>query len=158
MLTWVEELIKDYNAGVRQLEAYRKKLDRDPIREEVIDQTEYETVSGMISDMNLALEWLRKGRRPGSRRGAEQHGVYQRTELAKCFPGLVPDVAALTNDEKKKIVDILLCLSTRERQCYLFHMAHGLTYAEIADRLRVSRTSVQKFVERAKSKVQQGIS
>lgn len=35
-------------------------------------------------------------------------------------------------------------------------MAHGLTYAEIGDKLKVSKETVRTFVDRAKSKVQQG--
>lgn len=159
MQMWVEKLIKEYNVEKGQLQNYRDKLvpalKRDKFNTTKID--ELQNVEDMIGDMNFALNWMRSGRRPGSRRGVDQRGVYKRTELVKAFPGIVPDVNELTNEEKRKLVDTLMSLSARERQCFLLFVTGGLTYAEIADKLKVSRTSVQKFVERAKSKVQQGI-
>ena len=50
-------------------------------------------------------------------------------------------------------MNILLCLSHRERQCYLLHMAEGWSLQEIADELKISKSTVQKYVERAKNKI-----
>ena len=69
------------------------------------------------------------------------------------FPTQAADPAgSLSNDQKRKVVDVLLKLSPRERQCYILHVAYGLSYAEIALEMKVSKASVQKFVERAKVK------
>src|SRR5690606_16367391 len=102
----------------------------------------------MISDMQFALTWMRRGRRPGNLRGAERTDVYRQRELIGTLPDAVDEI---------KIVECLLTLSERERQCYLLHMAHGLTQEEIADRLKVSRSSVRMHIDRAKNKVQQGL-
>ena len=61
----ITELIVQYSQGIRRLDQYRRSLDRsDP------DQAdEARTVSGMLSDMRYALDWMRRGRRPGSRKG-----------------------------------------------------------------------------------------
>lgn len=147
MRTWVEELIEQYTFGVRDLERYRKSLDRTDLYE----AEDAKTVSGMLSDMRYALDWMRRGRRPGSRRGAERRDIYRRREL-------LASVEPLTEDERRRLIDCVAVMTERELTCWLLHMAHGLTQNEIADRLGVSRTSVQQFIIRARDKIQQRIS
>lgn len=144
--TWVDELIEQYTSGVRDLERYRKSLDRA----DLYDAEEAKTVSGMLSDMRYALDWMRRGRRPGSRRGADRRDIYRRREL---LAG-----GELTEDEKRRLIDCVAVMTERELTCWLLHMAHGLTISEISDRLKVSRRSVQTFLERARSKIQQRLS
>jgi len=155
---WVDKLIQQYSAGRRDLLAYRSKLNRkDPDQE-----LEYDTVTGMIIDMSYALEWMKRGRRPGNRRGVEKQDVYLRTTLVD--PGFLPSLdiepqeRLLTDAEKRQIVEILWMMSSRERLCYLLHMAQGLSYSEIAQELKISKNSVRTFVRRAKQKIQQKIS
>jgi len=63
----------------------------------------------------------------------------------------------ISEKRKRELARILLRLSERERQCFLLHAVEGLSYAEIAKELKLTRTAVQSYVERAKSKVRQGI-
>ena len=158
MRTWVEKLIAEYREGKKALEEYRAKLNRsDPI-----EDSEYDTVTGMISDIQYALEWMRRGRRPGNRRGVARQSVYQRTALLApaLFPSLdvEPSDRVLTDWEKRKIVDILWTLSERERQCFILHMSYGMSYAEIATELKISKRSVQEYISRAKEKIHKKIS
>lgn len=153
MSTWVDTVKHELAVDKRNLEAYRKTLDTKNLHQAM----ESDMVGEMISDMHFALEWIRRGRSPWGRRGAEQRGVYQRTELATMFPRIVPNVKDLTNDDKNKIIDILVSLSNRERACFLMHMTKGLTFSEIAIKLEVSRAAVQSYVQRARDKVQQGL-
>jgi RNA polymerase sigma-70 factor (ECF subfamily) len=138
----IAALIAEYTAGIKALNRYKKTLDRnDPAAAE-----EARTVSSMLSDMRYALEWMRRGRRPGSRRGAERHDVYRRRELlAKTEP--------LTGEERQRLLDCMAVMTERELTCWLLHMAQGFTYAEIAARLNLSRRTVQQYVERARKKV-----
>lgn len=150
---WIDRLIKEYTAGKEELEKYRDNLDsRDPLQEE-----EQEIVESMISDMNFSLEWMKRGRRPGNRRGVDRRSVYQRTVLLEpdVFPTLdvEPKERRFSDDEKRKIIDILWLLSNRERQCFLLHMTHGMSYAEISKELNISRRTVQQYVERAREKL-----
>jgi len=145
-LTWIEDLIRQYNAEVRQLDDYRRRLEAGKTPQE---QEEAVTVSGMLSDMRYALDWMRRGRRPGSRRGAEQRDVYRRRELIAKASGMVD------RDEHRHLIDCVAVMTERELTCWLLHMAHGLTYAEIGDKLGLSRYTVRVFVERARSKAQQ---
>ena len=144
MRTWVEELIEQYTSGVRDLERYRKSLDRTDLYE----AEDAKTVSGMLSDMRYSLDWMRRGRRPGSRRGAERRDIYRRREL-------LAGTTELTEDEKRRLIDCVAVMTERELTCWLLHMAHGLTFQEIGDRLGVSRYTVRVFVERAKAKVRE---
>jgi len=140
--TWVEELIEQYTSGVRDLERYRKSLDRTDLYE----VEDAKTVSGMLSDMRYALDWMRRGRRPGSRRGAERRDIYRRREL-------LASAEPLTEDERQRLIDCVAVMTERELTCWLLHMAHGLTFQEIGDRLGLSRRTVQQYVERARKKV-----
>ncbi|MDG5470526.1 sigma-70 family RNA polymerase sigma factor [Jeotgalibacillus sp. ET6] len=153
METWNEKLINEYNIGKRQLKHYRDSIDMN----NPINENEHRIVSEMISDMNFSLEWMRKGRRPGNRRGIDHRSVYQRTALLDMdlFPSidLKPKQVYLKEEQRRQLIDILLDFSYRERECYLLHMAQGLSYADIADELNLKRRTVQQYVERAKEKV-----
>lgn len=147
MRTWVEELIEQYTSGVRDLERYRESLDRT----DTYEAEEAKTVSGMLSDMRYALDWMRRGRRPGSRKGAERRDIYRRREL-------LAQVEPPTEEERQRLIDCVAVMTERELTCWLLHMAHGLTQNEIADKMNISRASVRVYLERAKRKVQEKIS
>ncbi|OAS21150.1 sigma factor-like helix-turn-helix DNA-binding protein [Paenibacillus oryzisoli] len=157
MLTWVDTLTAQYTKGKSELEAYRKQIDRkDPQ-----GKFEVTVVGGMISDMQYALEWMRKGRRPGSRRGIENSQVYLRHDFMDMdeFPSLDLEISesSLTDPQKKRILEILLQLSERERQCYILHLAYGRSMAEISVDLGLTKRTVQTFIDRAKAKIQKFI-
>jgi RNA polymerase sigma-70 factor (ECF subfamily) len=142
--TWIETLIGQYAAETHVLERYRDTLDlKDPAAAE-----EAETVSGMLADMRYALTWMRRGRRPGSRRGAERTDVYRQREIY-----IKLSAQEITEAERLRLVDALLSLSDRERTCFLLHMAQGLTLQEISDKLELSKNTVRMYVDRAKVKV-----
>lgn len=154
----MERLIKEYTVTKRDLERYRKTLDRsDPAENE-----EHKIIGGMISDLQFALEWMKRGRRPGNRRGVERRSVYQRTVLldTELFPSLLEEKPErkLEDWEKRKIIDILWELSDRERQSYLLHMAHGWSMSEIAAELGISKRTVQQYISRARKKIQKIVS
>lgn len=147
-------IVKSSSVTRKQLEAYKQSLDK----ENAAEADEFKIVGGMISDLNYSMEWLERGRRPGNRRGIERQSVYQRTALldVDLFPSLnlEPEREIPSDDaDKRALIDILWNLSNRERQCYVLHMSHGMSYSEIAREIGVTRTSVQKFVERAKKKI-----
>jgi RNA polymerase sigma factor (sigma-70 family) len=155
--TWVEKLITEYGDAKQKLEGYKLKL--DPLNP--LQQEELNTVSGMIADMNYALEWLSSGRRPWTRRGIDSRDAYRRAALMDMdlFPAVdfEPDEVEITHERKRQLVNVLLKMSKRERQCYLLHMAQGLSLAEIAKELNVSKASIQTHINRARGKVQQGL-
>lgn len=142
--TWIETLIGQYAAETHVLERYRDTLDLSiPAAAE-----EAETVSGMLADMRYALTWMKRGRRPGSRRGAERTDVYRQREIY-----IKLSAQQIGEAERLKLVDALLALSDRERTCFLLHMAQGLTLQEISSKLEISKRSIQEYVSRAKDKI-----
>ncbi|MBT2287990.1 sigma-70 family RNA polymerase sigma factor [Paenibacillus albidus] len=142
--TWIETLIGQYAAETHVLERYRDTLDlSDPVAAE-----EAETVSGMLADMRYALTWMRRGRRPGSRRGAERTDVYRQREIY-----IKLSAQQISETERLRLVDALLALSDRERTCFLLHMAQGLTLADISSKLNLSKRTVQSYIDRAKEKI-----
>lgn len=163
MDTWVERLKKEYAAGERTLRAHRDKLkNRKPSERTNDDIVDMDLLDGMLSDMNMALEWMRRGRRPGNRRGIDRRGVYERAALLdpQMFPSLdvTPKERTLTDDERRMIVEILWDMSKRERECYLLHMSYGMSFAEIGTELHISRNTVRTFIDRAKAKIPKIIS
>lgn len=142
--TWIETLISQYATDSQILDKYRKGLDLDNPQE----AEEADKVSEMLSDMRYALTWLKRGRRPGSRRGAEITDVYRQREIYIKLSG-----QEITDAERLKLVDALLALSDRERTCFLLHMAQGLTLLEISTKLKLSKRTVQDYVNRAKNKI-----
>jgi RNA polymerase sigma-70 factor (ECF subfamily) len=146
-MTWVDELIREYSEEKKLLELYRQTIDRNHVQ----GQVDAQIVSGMIGEMQYALNWMKRGRRPGNRRGIERQKVYNRAVLARLVREQMPN---LTEIEKRKIVDALFELSPRERKCFILHMAYGLTFQEIADMMKLSKSSVRVFLKRAKSKLE----
>lgn len=143
MVTWVEKLVGEYSKEIRRLEGYQKTLDLKSIKEDM----EHDTVSGMLADMRFAVTWMRQGRRPGSVRGIEHRDIYRERALFAELHVLDPNITP-------KLVKSLLALSSRERECFLLHMAYGLTQLEISDILNLSRSAVQSYISRAKRKVE----
>lgn len=152
MNNWVDKLVNEYEEGRKELRRMKNKLGNSEL--DRLDKTQ---INSMINDMTYAIEWMLIGKRPGNLRGIEKRSAYQRRVLLDMdlFPSwdLEPKRKELTEEQKKLIVNILLCLSHRERQCYLLHMAEGWSLQEIADELKISKSTVQKYVERAKNKI-----
>ena len=140
----ITELIEQYTAGIRHLDRYRRSIDRSSLDGE----DEARTVSSMLSDMRYALDWMRRGRRPGSRKGAERRDIYRRREL-------IARMEPMTDEERQRLIDCVAVMTERELTCWLLHMAHGLTFQEIGDRLGLSKHTVRVFVDRAKAKVRE---
>jgi RNA polymerase sigma-70 factor (ECF subfamily) len=138
--TWVDELVEQYSIRASVLREYRDQLDKT----KPVDQIESSTVAGMIAELRYSITWMRRGRKPGQLRGIDKQQIYQRNAVA----------GMIKADEQLQLLDILLSMSARERQCFLLHWSKGLTILEIADTLDISKGTVQTFLKRAKSKIQ----
>lgn len=161
MLDWTDQLIQEYTDGKRLLRSKADGVDRDdPERMEDLKQ-----INSMIDSMTYSLEWMTTGRQPGMYRGVESRSIYQRRSYENI--DLIPDIEKelreendinrkqlyMTKEEKAAMADILVSFSLRERQCYILHTAQGMSMAEIAEELGVSKSSVQMYINRAKDKV-----
>jgi RNA polymerase sigma-70 factor (ECF subfamily) len=108
----ITELIEQYTAGIRQLDRYRRSIDRSNLD----GQDEARTVSSMLNDMRYSLDWMRRGRRPGSRKGAERRDIYRRREL-------LASTEPMTEEERRRLIDCMAVMTERELTCWLLHMA-----------------------------------
>jgi len=147
-----DQLLKEYEQGINVLQDMKGQL--DPTK--ITDKRDISLINGMIKDMSYAMKWMEEGREPESY-GDDKRSAYQRRVILEMdlFPSLdiEPTERILTEKEKQLIVDILIVLSAREKQCYLLHMAQGWSMGEIADELNLAKSSVQQFIQRAKKKV-----
>jgi RNA polymerase sigma factor (sigma-70 family) len=158
MEIWSEKLISEYKISKKKIEEYRDSLNaNDPSNEE-----EFRIISEMISDMQYSIDWMRRGRRPGTVRGIDKRSIYQRRALLNMdlFPAIdmQPKQVYLNEEQKLQLINILVDFSYRERECYLLHMAYGLSMSEIAKELSLSKRTVQQYVDRAKIKVKLKVS
>ncbi|GIN89131.1 hypothetical protein J22TS1_01820 [Siminovitchia terrae] len=99
-------------------------------------------------------------------RGVDKRSVYQIRSLENM--DLIPDITEqlddvnerkllMTRKEKVILVDILSSFSLRERQCYILHTAHGLSMSEIEEELGIKKPTVQKYIERARKKIEKRV-
>lgn len=70
----------------------------------------------------------------------------QRTSSRRAF--LIDDKAPVTPGFEPELHSALAALSTRQRQVVVLCVGYGLTHAEVAALLGISRSSVQNHVER----------
>ena len=160
MLNWADRLIHEYTGGRQELRKRADQLDRD----NPIDMNDLKQVNSMIESMTFSLEWMTTGRQPGTFRGVDEKAVYQRRSYENI--DLIPDIAEqleendinkkhlfMSREEKVILADILSSFSLRERQCYILHVAQGMSLSAIGDELGISKGTVQGYIKRAQSKV-----
>lgn len=153
---WNDSVI-DLIPGYRQT---RKVLNQ--IKSNSVDPSDKEKLGSMISDCEYTLEWLETGRRPGSVRGIERS--YQRSwdpawiDSYSSPNGWYTDrtqfSGELNQQQRFRIEEAMSDLSERERQCFMMYHVDGMSEYDIALELHVGRSTVQKFLERAKAKIE----
>jgi RNA polymerase sigma-70 factor (ECF subfamily) len=119
----------------------------------------------MIEGMAFAMEWMETGRQPGTYKGIDKKNIYQRQSFANM--DFIPDITEqleegpkqlfMTAEEKIILADIFASLSLRERQCYILHEGQKISMGKIAEELRLSKGSVQYYIQQARKKVKQRI-
>lgn len=164
MLNWADQLIQEYTVGRQELKRRADLLDRD----NPIDMQDLKQFNSMIESMTFSIDWMTTGRQPGTFRGVDEKQVYQRRSYENI--DLIPDIAEqlesedinkkhlfMTREEKIILADILASFSMRERQCYLLHVAQGMSWSKIADELGISKSMVQQSINRARKKIKSRI-
>ncbi|SFM28860.1 RNA polymerase sigma-70 factor, ECF subfamily [Gracilibacillus orientalis] len=153
MNNWADRLIREYEIGRHDLATMKNELDPANLAE----REDRSKINSMIRTMTESIEWMTTGREPGKLRGVDKKATYQRRAIADMdmFPSLdiVPEERELDEEEKRVIFNIIAELSPRERQCFIMNKAYMMSYAEISEELKVGRSTVQKYVERAKNKI-----
>ncbi|MBN6206369.1 sigma-70 family RNA polymerase sigma factor [Ralstonia pickettii] len=175
--SWADKLLLEYGEGRKDLSETKSDLNNDidylvggkepheidlETKELInVKKEDIKQISSMIRDMTFSMNWMKIGREPGKLRGIDRRSVYQRRVIMDMdlYPSLdiEPEQEELTNEDKSAIVDVLIDLSVRERQCYILHNAYRMSMADIGKEIGVSKSSVQKYIVRAKEKVNKKI-
>lgn len=157
---WADELIKEYTDGCKELKRMKDSLGNCNINDA-------KQINSMIESMSYSVEWMKTGRQPGTFRGIDKKSVYHRQffESLDVIPDIMDQLEDidekqlyLTNKEKKVLADIFVSLSIRERQCFVMHVAEGKSMGNIAEEMKISKRTVQQYIERARKKVQEKVS
>lgn len=157
MDNWADRLIQEYTEGKKEL---------NTLKERSIDAEDVKQINSMIDSMSYSIDWMTSGRQPGTYRGVDKRGIYQRQfiQTIECIPDITEQLEAepkqlyMTREEKIILADILTSLSHRERHCYIMYISQGLSMSRIAEDIGVSKATVQSYINRAKSKVKERVS
>jgi RNA polymerase sigma factor (sigma-70 family) len=94
---------------------------------------------------NLSIDWHRTGHRALYAKQSVED-----VEAAVCLPDErpTPDVILSAQDRLHRVGKILEAISERTRDIYFAHRA-GFSYAEIGERMHISRSTIEKHIARA---------
>ncbi len=159
MENWADNLLQEYKENRAALHQMKAKID--------IDNFEDETqINSMIDSMTFAIDWMETGRNPDSYRGADKRSIYQKQFFESI--DVIPDITDqlydinskhlyMSQDEKKRLAKIFASWSHKERICYIMHVVEGKSYKKISEELKVGKSTVQSYIERAKKKVSEAV-
>lgn len=171
---WADKLLEEYDQSLNDLRTQQKiaaaqdkrlKDSDEPVfHKPLLDKKS--VLNSMENSMVFAMDWMENGRNPDLKRGADKHAVYQRQFFESL--DVIPDIAEqvydintkelhMTNAEKKQLAKIYSMWSHRERLCYIAHTVEQKSFQQIADELKVSKGTVQSYIQRARSKVKEGL-
>ncbi|MFC3799998.1 sigma factor-like helix-turn-helix DNA-binding protein [Cohnella sp. GCM10012308] len=118
----------------------------------------------MIASCSYIIEWLETGRMPGNRRGIERRAGYQReiptdpsvlsAVLEEKGDSALSDMSSECEAPSLALERALGGLTERERDCYRLSQAEGFTLAEVADVLKISKSSAGTYLLRARRKIE----
>jgi len=171
---WADKLLAEYDESLAALHETQKRVTNQDKRLQERDEpifhkplkSKKEILNGMENSMVFAMDWMENGRNPDLKRGADKHAVYQRQFFESL--DVIPDIAEqvydintkelhMTSTEKKQLAKIYSMWSHRERLCYIAHTVEQKSFQQIADELKVSKGTVQSYIQRARSKVKEGL-
>lgn len=145
----MRRLIYEYRQSIRQMkQAY-----------ETADPEEKKIIGGMIRDMEYAVKWMENGRDPG-----RMHMDAERTRVYLNDPALMDAVQhdvlnkgvheQISQMDRERIEDALCELTKREKEVYILAKVEMFSFGEIAELLKVSKTSAQTYLNRANKKIE----
>ncbi|MGG0641554.1 sigma-70 family RNA polymerase sigma factor [Bacillus altitudinis] len=159
----MQDLLIEYKRSLKDARKRYEQL-KDKEEKQMSDQDKHDQkmIASMVSDLEYVVEWLEIGREPGARRGLDRRSVYQRTILAnpEVLEALSHEYTLIQEKErevserdKRRIDEALSVLTDREKDVFFMHTTQGLSFSEIAIMLDVKKGTVQKHMERARTKM-----
>lgn len=143
------EITTLYEAEHDRLRSYVRRMVRNPHTAEDLVQQAFANLIGrggksrppdaayvMRAVRNLALNYLRDSRR----RAEIETFCATADNIAETKPS--PEMVALYRSELRRLLEAITQLPKRRRQAFLLNRIEGLSYNEIADRMKISRNTV----------------
>lgn len=117
----------------------------------------------MIDDMSYVIKWLETGRDPDSYQGIDKRDGYRLLyyEDMEIIPDIKKEISKereplyMCRKQRKVLINLFKHFSDRERQCFIMHEAEQLSMQKIADKLGISKSTVQSYINRAREKVKE---
>ncbi|RMF15247.1 MAG: sigma-70 family RNA polymerase sigma factor [Alphaproteobacteria bacterium] len=143
---WARVLSRRGDGGIGDLVRYLYRTARNL----AIDRLRHRQVEGRVLGRRLSfVEDEPDGDGDAGRRSDSSDGLAadgRRPELVLMDGGHSPEQAASGRQELTAIAGAINALEPRCRQAFIWHRFHGLGYREIAHRLEVSVSSVEKYI------------
>lgn len=154
-MNWAHDLLIEYSKGKKELQRMKGQLKKD-------DREVEKQINSMIDSMTFAINWMETGRNPDSQRGIDKKSIYHKQFFESI--DVIPDITDqlydidskqlyMTSEEKSILADIFTSWSLKERHCYIEHVVNNKSLQTIANDLNIGKSTVQKYIERAKNKV-----
>ncbi|MNH78587.1 positive control sigma-like factor [compost metagenome] len=150
----VDDLLKEYRENRSRLMGYKL----------IAPEEEQDLISGMLSDLQYAIDWMSKGHHPQPRRGIYRRSRAQRTipvdplkMQSYMQPAACGSPTTLSDHERYQIEDALSTLTEKERDCYTMKYGKGYSIGDIAQMLNVKRVTIQGILKSAEKKVKENI-
>ena len=159
ILLWVDQLTAEYQESREALNDIKKELGNTKQ-----DNDDKMKINSMYRDMTFIIKWLEEGREPESLQGMDRLSTYQLTDYKdmELYPSLDLDVEniesdKLNDDDKKEILDVLMLLSARQRQCFVLHKAYEMSINDIALEIGISKSTAQTHIKRAEIRIKEEV-
>ncbi|MGG3801776.1 sigma-70 family RNA polymerase sigma factor [Metabacillus fastidiosus] len=157
----MEDLIFEYRRSLKEVrKMYQPFKDIDLKKITAQQATDKKLISSMISDLEFTVEWLEKGRQPGVKRGYDRQDSYKRMlikdpKIIETFSNSIIKTSAeeISDIDKERIQDALSVLTNREKEIFILNKVQLYSYEEIAELLKVSKSTVQTNMKRAETKM-----
>lgn len=152
----MRELLLEYK---KSREGLNKMIDR--LGDSDKDNEDRKTLNSMKRDVDNVINWLMIGYDPDNPRGVNIKYAYDVTHYPNM--DLLPDMREplqkereslrISKEQRKIIYRLFETLTDRERDCFILHMAQGHSMQETGDKLGISKSSVQVYIDRVRSKI-----
>jgi RNA polymerase sigma factor (sigma-70 family) len=160
LLEWYQDTLrtvrKSYDSYTEQMQQAKDSAEYQRL------EAERSVVSGMISDLEYCIEWMKTGRRPGNRRGVERHSYEQREVLKdsrwwNAYSRSQQGQRTLSDEELQMLDDLLGCLTKEQYEVFTMIRGRCFTYDECARELGMPKSTVQYHLERAEERLREKI-
>lgn len=165
----VDEMLTEYTQSYTDLKNAKSPLD-EQVKElnrlnQPVDASIEEArtlMNSMLESMKFAMDWMETGRNPDQRRGVDKRAIYHRQFFESI--DVIPDITdklydinskelRMTAEEEEYLAIIFSTWSHRERVCFIAHEVNNESFQKIADTLKVSKSTVQTHIARARGKI-----